>query len=221
MAAKPRDVWLRYKGKGKKRRPDSWYFGSKLRLRTKDAGQARERARLAQEGKWPPSDEKAAAVTAAAFAIADPPPAAPSPSPAPPPAATPVTGDWIHAATAAGAETLPPEDLPEPEPQISSEQLAELLVTVELAAAEIWTQQKVWEGFMAPAMPADGRAVLVGAYRQILDYGGAALALPPWLDKLIKGVVLPVGTLAVSTMAIVGGYRDQALKQKRTAEGGA
>jgi len=224
MAAKSRDVWLRYKGKGKSRRPDSWYYGSKLRLRTKDAVQARERARLAQEGKWPPpSDEKAGDVTAAAFAIADPPPAAPppKPEPAPAPAAIPVTGDWIHAASAAGAETMPPPELPTPEPEVSSEQLAEMLVTLELTILEGYTRSKFYEGFAPPPMPDSGRALLVSSYRSILDYGGAALALPPWLDKLIKGVVFPGIALVASSKAIAEGYRDEALKQKRQAEGGA
>ena len=218
MARRP-DVWLRRK----EGRADSWYF-RKLRLRTKDAVEARHRARLSGEGKWPPHEEKAAAVSAAAFSFDLPAPApapAPASSPAPETATPPppISGDWTHAATAAaaGAESAAPGDAPEPSPSVSSEALAEMLVSLELKAAEIYVQQKVYEPFVAPAIAAEGRAMLVGAYRSIIEYGGAAMALPPW----VNGLVVPALTVVVSSMAIVAGFRDQALAQKQTAEGGA
>ncbi len=213
------DVWLRRKGGKKNGKPDSWYF-RKVRLRTKDAVEARERARLVQLGTWPPPQE-AAAVTAAAFAIPEPPPPAPAPPPpAPPPspapAPPPLTGDWTHAATGAASEASPDEPI-EAQPQVSSEQLAELLVTGELALAEMYVQRKVYKAFVAPEIAPEGRAMLVKAYRAILDYGGTTLVLPPW----VQGVVVPSLTVVISSMAIVAGFRDSALEQKRTAEGGA
>jgi hypothetical protein len=226
------DVWLRKKTDG---RPDS-YFYRKLRLRTKDVVEAKRRARLAAAGKWPPSEESAAKVTAAAFAklglghpdAYDPP--APAPPPPPPAAENPASAassytppgpapDWTAAAAAAGADATPadPVAAPEPPPQISSEQLAELLVTLELAGAEIYTQQTTFPGFVAPEIAPEGRKILAAAYCTMLDYGGAAIALPPW----VNGLVIPAITVVVSSMAIVAGFRDQALAQKRAAEGGA
>jgi hypothetical protein len=213
------DVWLRRKNK----RPDSWYY-RKVRLRTKDANEARARARLVVVGKWPPRPDEpsAAEVTATAFALPDPPPAptppppAPTPPPPDPPPAAPVTGDWTHAATAAAAESSP-QDPVDPKPQHSNEQLADLLVTAELTLAEVYVQKTVYEGFQAPEIAPAGRAILADAYKQMLDYGGAALALPPW----VQGLVAPAVTVVVSTLAIVGGFREQARTQKRTAEGGA
>jgi hypothetical protein len=217
------DIYLRRKPNGK---PDSYYF-RRARLRTKNANEARDRARLVQEGKWdgkgePPSGKDAAKVTAAAFAIAppvpEPPPApaAPPPEPPPAPAPEPVTGDWTHAATGAAAETAPPAAGPIPE-EPSSEQLAELLVVAELKVIEIYTQQTVYEPFIAPTIAEDGQKILIGAYKQMIDYGGAAIQLPPW----VKGLVVPALTVVVSSIAIVGGFRDEALKQKAKAQGGA
>jgi hypothetical protein len=220
------DVWPRYKtDRHGKRHFDSFYF-QKLRLKTKDAGQARDRVRLHKAGKWPPKEEAPAAVTAEAFTF-DPPPAsstppsppassAPEPSPAP---AQPITGDWTAAAAAASAETKDePDQAPPAElPQISSEQLADLVVSLELKGAEVYIQKKVYEAFVAPTIAPEGRAILTNAYRTIFDYGGAAVSLPPW----VHGVVVPALTVVISSMAIVSGFRDAALEQKRSAEGGA
>jgi hypothetical protein len=224
MTRRRADVWLRKKTDG---RPDS-YFYRKLRLRTKDVVEAKRRARLAATGKWPPSEERAATVTAAAFAY-DPPAPAPAPPPPPPAAENPAPAassytppgpapDWTAAAAAAGADASPadPVAAPEPPPQISSEQLAELLVTLELAGAEIYTQQTIFPAFVAPAIAPEGRKILATAYCTMLDYGGAAIALPPW----VNGLVIPGITVVVSSMAIVAGFRDEARAQKRAAEGG-
>jgi hypothetical protein len=220
MSRRRADVWLRRKDG----RPDSWYF-RRTRLLTKHAGEARERARLVVAGQWPPPDP--ARMTAAAFAIpaepAPPPPPAPSPSPAaaPSPAAPPLllTGEWTHAATGAAAEASAPADepAPPPPPAASNEQLAELLVDAELTLAEIYVQQTVYPGFTALPIAAAGREILAGSYKTMLDYGGAALALPPW----VQGLLAPAVTVLVSTLAIVGGWREQARAQKKTAEGGA
>jgi hypothetical protein len=221
MTTKRADVWLRRKNG----RSDSWYY-RKLRLRTKDAVEARHRARLAQDGKWPPPHEAAAVVTGAAFQLPPAPapaPPPPDPPPAPPGAADPpppepVQGEWTHAATGAAAEPTP--EAVKVEPEVSSEQLAELLVTIELKVAEVYTARKVYEGFVAPAIAPDGRALLVDAYRSILDYGGG-VALPPWVQRLLHQLVVPAVTVVVSSQAIVAGFRDAALEQKRAAEGGA
>lgn len=222
MAAERRraDVWLRRKGG----RADSWYY-KRTRLKTKNAVEARERARLVERGQWPPPEP--AQVTAAAFALApvpapapESPPGPPPPPPEPaPPAPEPVTGEWTHAAQGAAAESAPaPDGVPPPAPdEPSSEQLAELLVEGELKLAEIYIQQTVYEPFIAPEIAPEnpGRRILVGAYKQMIDYGGAVIQLPPW----VKGLVVPALTVVVSSMAIVGGFRDSALRQKASAGG--
>lgn len=219
--AKRADAWLRYKGSGKKRRPDSWYFNG-IRLCTKDASQARQRQRDVLAGRWPPPD--AADVTVAAFAIQEPAPASPHPPAAPaldplPPShqvAAPLTGDWTHAAAAASAPDDDPAAGPElPEDEIDSEQAAELLVTLELGAVELYVQKKYYAGFVARPIEPEGRALLVGAYRKLIESAGGAVKLPPWVTKFLT----PAITVVVSSIAIVGGFRDDALKQKRTAEG--
>ena len=223
MAAKRADVWPRKKN-GKL---DSWYF-RKLRLKTKDADEARRRARLSREGKWPPKEDKAAEVSAQAFTF-DPPPAAPAPPPPPassptdpPPAAPPpISGEWTKAAAAASAETKTDGQAPPPQPeQLSSEQLADLVVSLQLKGTEVYVQQKYFEAFIAPQIAPEGRAILVGAYRQMFEYAGSAIQLPPW----VNGLVVPALTVAVSSMAIVAGFREIALEQKQAAartEGGA
>lgn len=212
------DVWLRRKNG----HPDSWYF-RKLRLKTKDADEARQRARLSRAGKWPPKEEQAAKVTAEAFTF-DPPPAPPasspsSPPPDPPPASSPPPqpspGDWTTAAAAASSEARSESAPPPPEPQqYSSEQLADLCVSLQLKATEIYAQQKYYEGFMAPAIAPEGRAMLSSSYRTIFDYAGAAAALPPW----VNGLLVPGITVVISSLAIGAGFREIALKQKAEAE---
>lgn len=214
------DVWLRFKGSGKGRYADSWYYRGR-RLLTKDATEARARARLVDKGEWPPPDGRAPVTAAAvAFSMPEPPPAPPeSPPPAadppPAPAAGPtVTGEWTHAATGAAAEgTAPPET---PAPEVSNEQLADFLVSLELTIVEIYTRKKIYEGFVAPEIAPAGRAMLAGSYKAILDYGGSQLQLPPW----VQGLVVPGIAVVVSSQAIAAGFADAARDQKKKAESG-
>lgn len=214
------DVWRRNKD-GKFY---SWYFrlnGEQINLRTKDANEARARARLARAGQWPPPVEGAARVTAKAFEFSPEPPLPPSQAPPPsPPAAEPipepVTGEWTHAASAAGAETAPPLDDPPEPPQASSEELANALVEGQIWATGFYVQQKVWPDFVPPQIAPVGKAILVGAYKSMLDYGGNAIKLPPW----VAGLVIPGLTVVTASVAMVQGFRELALEQKAKAERG-
>ena len=225
MAKQP-DVWLRHKGKGKARRADSWYF-RKTRLFTKDEEEARARAKLARAGKWPPPEQRAAHAMADAFRSA---PTAPEPPPPPPPVpqlqpvpeeAGPPFGaqvDWGGAAAAAGAETFDSEGAgeaePEAPPQISNEQLAQLVVSLQTKMIEIYTRKKVFKGFVAPGLHPELVGELVGNYKTVFDYAGTAVQLPPW----VNGLVVPGVGIAVTTSAMVEAFRDAAEQQKKAAE---
>ena len=209
------DVWLRRKGG----RPDSWYY-RKLRLLTRNEGEARSRAQLARDGRWPPAEHRAARAAAAAFR--PPPPPAPELQPAPVGAGPPPPPvDWTGAAAAAGAEgaaftpgadEAAADEAPEPQ-QISNEQLSLLVVALQSKALELYTRRKVFPGFVAPALAPELVSDLSTAYKAMFDYGGASLLLPPW----VNGLVVPGISIAMTTAAMVQAFRDQALQQQAAA----
>jgi hypothetical protein len=202
-----------------------WYVmidGRRVALRTKDAVEARRRARLAREGKWPPPEEEAARVTDGAFSfVGHPAPVSsgtpPSPQPAPEPA-----GDWTAAAAGASADAAPPinpEVMPPGESaeekrakvEAAAAKLADLAVTAQIELTSILVRWKVYAGFRTPPLPDEGRAALAHEYKTMIDYGGAAIQLPPW----VTGLVIPGLTLLGSAVAIGKGYGEIARKQKR------
>lgn len=226
MAARA-DIWLRKKN-GK---PDSWYF-QKVRLRTKDAIEGRQRARLAKIGKWPPAEEAAAKASVESFSLpggiesVSQAPVAPLVSSSPPSAAPdqtppPADGDWTNVAAAAAADASEPikpdvvNHAAEQEARdASNAEVAKVILGMQLWATEQLIKSKVWKGFVAPSMPEDARAAMAQPYKTMLDYGGAAIKLPPW----VQGLVIPAATALFTAAAVSRMWADMAREQKAHAE---
>src|SRR4029077_11233314 len=90
-------------------------------------------------------------------------------------------------------------------------QLADFCVTAQIGITTWFVRRKVYAPFQPPPLPDDGRAVLAAEYKKMLDYGGAALQLPPW----VTGFVIPAATVLSAAVAIGAGYAELARKQKR------
>lgn len=242
MARTP-DIWKRTRGG----RLVSWYVtidGKRIALSTKDANEARRRAREALAGNWPPAEEAAADASADAFTLgarsqkafvageAGSPPVAPGPaqtpesdrvaaagpassSPPPPP-------EWTQAAAAAGAETTAPPlqaEVVNPVDEAAKRdaenlELAKLCVWAQLTAAAFYVRKKVWEGFTAPELPEEGKVQLAAPFKTMIDYGGAAIQLPPWVQCL----VIPAITVIASTAGMAAVFADEARRQRAAAE---
>jgi hypothetical protein len=217
-----RDIVARRKG-GKL---VTWYVtinGRRVALRTKDAVEARRRARLARAGQWPPPEEDAARVSEGAFAFGGHP--APSSSGTPPPLepAPEPAGDWTSAAAGASADSaapplnpdvMPPAETPEQaraRHEAENAEAANLAVKAQIGLTTIIIRSKVYARFQPPPLPDEGRAALAGEYKKILDYAGAAIRLPAW----VTGVAIPVATIFTAAVAIGKGYAEIARKQKR------
>lgn len=246
--AKRADIWPRWRklASGKKVLA-SWYAtveGRPVRLRTKDATVARQRMRDAFVGKWPPKEERAAQVTDEAFSLrathAEPEPApevAPpvsqaaqfTPTGADPGAAaqTAPPSDWTQAAGAAATDASPPitpEVVSQGAEQAAREQenlmVAELLTTMQFWVCGVYAAAKAKHPeFVAPEVPAPVRAIVAGSYKQMLDYGGAAILLPPW----VMGLVVPAATAIATGVGCARAWADLAREQKaqRPAPGAA
>lgn len=218
----PRDIVARRKN-GKL---VTWYVtidGRRVALRTKDATEARRRARLARAGQWPPPEEAAARVSEGAFAFGGRPAPVQGGTPPPPEPAPEPIGDWTQAAAGASADAtttpinpdvMPPGPSPEEaraEAEATNARLADFCVTAQIGITTWFVRRKVYAPFQPPPLPDDGRAVLAGEYKKMLDFGGAALLLPPW----VTGFAIPAATILSAAVAIGAGYADIARKQKR------
>lgn len=236
--AKRADIWPRWRklANGKKVLA-CWYVtvdGRPVRLRTKDATVARQRARDALAGKWPPREEASADATVESFQIAagvdaERPyeiPAAPvtptesSPASGAASAQTPVSppSDWTQAAAGASADASPPITPEVVNPgveQAAREQenlmVAELLTTVQFWVCGVYAAAKTkFPDFVPPEVPGGARAIVVGSYKQMLDYGGAAILLPPW----VMGVAVPAATVIATGVGVARAWADLAREQK-------
>jgi hypothetical protein len=203
-----------------------WYIkinGRRVALRTKDAVEARRRARLALAGQWPPPEEGAAAVSEGSFAFGgQPAPASSAPPPAPEPAPAP-SGDWTQAAAGASSDAAAPPlnaDYVPPaqaaaearaQTEADNATLADFCVTAQIELTTFVVQQKVFASFVPPPLPEEGRALLASRYKQIFDYAGTAIQLPPWFT----GLVIPSVLLLSSATVIGRGYAELARKQQR------
>jgi hypothetical protein len=142
------------------------------------------------------------------------------PLPAPPVA--PPVADWTQAAAAAGADAAAPEtpEVVDHAAEKAAEQaardaenlqLAELLTTVQFWACGMYAAAKAkYPEFVPPEVPPQGRQIVVGAYQQMLAYGGAAIQLPPW----VMGLVMPAATVISVAVGVGRGYADLAREQK-------
>ncbi len=179
------DLWLRKNRAGK----PLHYKWKTVNLQTLDATEARARARLAKAGKWPPPEDKAAAVSVECFALhvedpglraqlheaiggAAPDQAAVGAAPqetagvaGSETAAGAAPADWTQASSAASAEAsqpITPEvvnvEAETEAREATNEELAKIVVGVQLWATEQLIKAKVWKNFTAPATPDDVRA---------------------------------------------------------------
>jgi hypothetical protein len=216
-----RDIWARRKGG----RLVTWYItidGRRVALRTKDAVEARRRARLARAGQWPPPEEEAARVSEGAFAFGGHPAPVSRGTPPPPEPAPEPAGDWTQAAAGASSdaatpinpEVMPPAESPEEKrakADAVNAQLADFCVTAQMGATTWFVRRKVYAAFRPPPLPDDGRAALANEYKKMIDYGGVALQLPAW----VTGLAIPAFTVLTAAVAIGAGYAEIARKQKR------
>lgn len=228
---RPADIFPR----NKNGRLYSWYtmVGDKrVNLKTKDVPEARRRRKLALVGQWPPPEVAAADATKSAFAnqgpvVPPPPPVVDAPvaaerAPAPAvdqPAAAPAV-EWTQAATAAGADAAKPLEPEVVDPKVEQEaraednaEVAKVFVFLQTALTTGIVRARVYDRFEPPELPPEGQAALAAPYKTMLDYGGAAVALPPW----VRGLALPAFTALTSAVVMFKLYAAEARRQK--AEG--
>lgn len=241
------DIWLRKKTRRGKQVPDSWYYKT-VRLRTQDANVAKQRARLALAGQWPPPEEAAAKTSANAFALQAE-PAAPSPVPpesgvaapsrfesapveseenqsaaGPPPSSD--GQDWTTAAAAAGADAGAPPPL-KPD-VVNPEAEKEKRETENAQLARVIVEGQLW----ATTMFVKAK-VWKGFSPPELDDGAKGMLAAPYATMLnygglsivlppwMTGLVIPGVTAIVGAVAMARAFADVAREQKAAAEGAA
>lgn len=239
--AKRADIWPRWrKLKTGKKVLACWYVtvdGRPVRLRTKDATVARQRARDALAGKWPPWEEAAATATQEAFQLpvgVDEEPAHEVPSGDAPAVSastsgnaspqTPVspTSDWTQAAAGASADASPPitPEVVDPAAEqakrsVENAQFARGLVETQLWATAAIVRAKVYKAFQAPVLDDGAKQLLSQPYETLLNYGGLNLVMPPW----VTGLLIPGITALVSAIGLGQAFAEVAREQKAAAAG--
>ena len=241
--AKVSDIWPRWrKLKTGKKVLACWYVtvdGRPVRLRTKDATVARQRARDARAGKWPPREEAAADATKEAFQLpvgVDERPAHEVPTDDSPSVSAPTSGtahsqtpvsppsDWTQAAASASADASPPitPEVVDPAAEqakrsVENAQFARGLVETQLWATTALVRAKVYKAFQAPVLDAGAKQLLSQPYETMLNYGGLNLVMPPW----VTGLLIPGITALVSAIGLGQAFAEVAREQKAHAASGA
>jgi hypothetical protein len=123
--------------------------------------------------------------------------------------------DDVHAAgsqTSTGSADAGADDAPAA-PEVSDEVMADMAVNAQVWVAEKWAQFDVYDGFIAPPLPDEGRHKLATQWKTLITYTGFSAVIPPW----VTGLLIPSVVLVTTTFAMAKGFALIAEQQRKEA----